>query len=319
MKPWLWITDPWSTLDHPNDTTLRIMEACLQIGKPVAWADVRSLRWEHGRVMADCALFEGGKRGSRKLYSLRKVHSAPPATHEAQVIDFEAIHYRVDPPVDLAYLQPLQMLEQVASKKICNPARALALLSEKTIPASLKGLWPQSVVSSQLGTLLDFIQTQGVAILKPLHGAQSKGVIKLSSDDDITSLHSHLSDATQNFTRPTVLQEYLPEVTASGETRLWFVDGVLIACAQKIPARGEFKIDMDQGAKVKKTRLPPSLLPRVRQISRWLKEHKIRLAAVDWISGKITDFNITSPGLIVSMEKALKRNLARQIARKLLG
>jgi hypothetical protein len=50
-----------------------------------------------------------------------------------------------------------------------------------------------------------------------------------------------------------------------------------------------------------------------------LRKHRIRLAAVDWIAGKITDFNITSPGLIVAMEKLLQRDLASQIVRRLLG
>ena len=74
---------------------------------------------------------------------------------------------------------------------------------------------------------------------------------------------------------------------------------------------------MDQGSRLEKTKIPQKLKPRLEKISKWLSRHKIQLAAVDWIDGKITDFNITSPGLIVGMEKVLKQDLARKVIRYL--
>jgi glutathione synthase len=314
---WLWITDPWSGLDRPKDTTLRLMEAALALGQPVAWADVRSLRWQDGAVMLDAARFE--PKGAP--FNLRDAHTPAPATQESRVDRFSRIHYRVDPPIDLSYLHPLQMIQQTVPSRLVNPGHALALLSEKTIPASITvrggGLAPRSLVSSDPERLAAFVRSEQVAILKPLHGAQSRGVEKVEAGMKGPELLEKLHQATEGFTRPTMLQQYLPAVMKAGETRLWFVDGRLLACARKVPARGEFKIDMDRGSTLEKAEIPTSLKPRQRAIELWLKRHRIRLAAVDWIDGLITDFNITSPGLIVQMEALLGQNLARRIVMSL--
>lgn len=310
----LWVTDPWDTLDHANDTTLRLMEAASQLGHSVAWTAAQSLRWSGGRVRADVALF---KPKDRVFVDLRTGRSPSPPLREMEIRGFSRIHYRVDPPIDLTYLQPLQMLAQCHLRAIINPASSLVLLSEKTIAQDLPEMSPRSLVSSTESLLKEFIQKEGVVILKPLHSAQSKGIEKLSADDSTDLIRSHLKKATDGFKRPILLQEYLPEIISSGETRLWFAGSELLAVAQKLPAQGEFKIDMDRGSRLEKTQIPRRLKPRLDQVSKWLKRHKIQLAAVDWIDGKITDFNITSPGLIVGMEKLLKQELAKKIIRRL--
>ncbi len=314
---WLWITDPWSTLDHPRDTTLRLIEAALELGQPVAWGDVRSLRWQDGSVMIDAACFD--PKGAP--FALRKTHAKAPETDEFRIDRFSRIHYRVDPPVDLAYLHPLQMLQQVVPGRIVNPAPSLALLSEKTIPLSIHAggacIAPRSLVSSDPECLVGFLKAERTAILKPLHGAQSRGVEKLDTEMDAALVLKRLQSATEDFTRPALLQQYLPRIMKKGETRLWFVDARLLACAQKVPVRGEFKIDMDRGSSLQKATIPAVLKPRQRAIEAWLKRNRIRLAAVDWIDGLVTDFNITSPGLIVQMEDLMGHDLARQIIRSL--
>jgi len=302
-KPWLWITDPWNTLDHAQDTTLRLMQAAHTMGQPVYWSSVKSIRWENGKVVLDAARMHRGA-----------ISSAARVTSPAK---FSQIHYRVDPPVDLAYLHPLQMLEQVASKAIVNPARAIVLLSEKTLGSSMPGLAPRSVVSCDPSRLLDFIQKEKVAVLKPLHTAQSKGVMRLEASTPLAKLTNIIQDATDGFSRPVQLQQYLSKIIQEGEVRLWFVDGRLLACARKLPASGQFRVDMDQGGTLAAARIPARHRGRVQKISKILRAHQIRLAAVDWIDGWVTDFNITSPGLIVGMEKLLERDLASEIIRSL--
>lgn len=310
---WLFVTDAWSTLDHGKDTTLRLMEAAARAGVAVFWCEVRSIRWEHGEVRLDAIAC------SRKQISAARSSGTPPATPRWTTGPkvFQQVHYRVDPPVDLAYLHPLQMLHQAAPRRIVNPSPALVLFSEKTFAAQLPELFPDTCVSSQKQVLEHFVLKRGRAVLKPLHLAQSKGVTLIDSGN-LGLLHRELALATDGFSRPVLLQEYLSEVAQRGETRLWFVDGELLAAAQKIPASGEFVIDMDRGGALAKAKLSRRDRLGARKIGILLRKHRIRLAAVDWISGRITDFNVTSPGLIVQMEEALGRNLASRIIRALL-
>lgn len=309
-KPWLFLTDPWKTLDHPQDTTLRLIEASTRLKQPVFWASVRSVRWSDGEVWVDGAALSDPS-------AVRKVAPSEPAVTSLRVSQFEQIHYRVDPPVDLAYLHPLQMLAQSGRKRLVNPPEAITLLSEKTLGISLPELSPRCIVSSDPEQLRAFIDRVQTVVLKPLHTAQSQGVLKLARTDDSAKLTASLTQATAQFTRPCMLQQFLPGIQTQGETRLWFVDGKLLAAVQKIPAAGQFKIDMDQGSTLAPTRIEASQKPALRQISGLLIKHRIRLAAVDWIDGKITDFNITSPGLIVGMEKLLGIDLASKVIKGL--
>jgi glutathione synthetase len=313
-KPfWLFVTDPWKTLDHPNDTTLRLMEAASRKKISVFWASQQTIRWEGPQVLVDAYACSAE---SLKISRSRGVMLDSPAWTTSPR-SFQQIHYRVDPPVDLAYLHPLQMLAQCARRRLVNPAESLVLFSEKTIAAEIPELFPETCVSSSREILESFVMAREKAVLKPLHLAQSKGITLVESSNP-RSLHRELALASEGFTRPILLQEYLPEVATRGETRLWFVDGRLLASVQKLPARGEFVINMDRGGSL--ARVTPSRAEKVeiRKISKTLRKHRIRLAAVDWISGKITDFNVTSPGLIVSMEKLLNRDLASKIVAQLL-
>lgn len=309
-KPWLWVTDPWKTLDHPRDTTLRLIEAAAALGQRVFWASSRSIRSENGRILLEAAEIRRDTPIRSEAASLPRARTVSPAA-------FGQIHYRVDPPVDLAYLHPLQLLEQGAPGRIVNPARSLVLLSEKTLAGSLKGLAPRGLVSSEASRLLGFIAREKTVVLKPLHTAQSKGVLKLSHDQAHEALVESLSSATGGFSRPVQLQQFLPGILEQGELRLWFVDAKLLACARKLPARGQFRIDMDQGGTIEPAKISARHQGRVRKLAGLLRRHGIRLAAIDWIDGWVTDFNITSPGLIVGMEEALGRELAPRIVRAL--
>jgi glutathione synthase/RimK-type ligase-like ATP-grasp enzyme len=114
-----------------------------------------------------------------------------------------------------------------------------------------------------------------------------------------------------------MLQRFLAGIR-NGEQRLWFLDGKLLAAACKRPKAGEFKIDMDRGGTVATTKLSAREKKAALKIGKHLRARGIRLAAVDLIEGYVTDFNFTSPGLLVQMEALLGENLAKPVIRALL-
>lgn len=324
----LWITDPWETLDHPKDTTLRLIEESLKLGHENYWCDVHSIRLENRDVLVTAKKVKGifPGRGAKAFRFEKEQESSP--------LDFDSLHYRVDPPVDLAYLHPLQLLQlafRVGKKKsaikskLINPPSYLALANEKTEAVLLANLMPRTLVSSEWHRLETFGRAEKKTVTKPLHQAQSKGVLLLDWPFDPTTEagkktleenKSQLAQLTENFTRPIVLQQYLPGI-CEGEQRLWFVNGKLIAVARKIPKQGEFKIDMDAGARLVPSSLNPVEEKAARKISQRLKAARIQLAAVDLIESLVTDFNFTSPGLIPAMESLLGENLAKKIIQEI--
>ena len=313
----LWITDPWDTLDHPKDTTLRLAEEAIVQGHESWWCDVRSIQLIDEQVVLDARRVTGVYPGrAASNFNLAKPERVSP-------LEFNQLHYRVDPPVDLAYIQPLQLLELgLRSKKnslrskVVNPSTLLMSANEKMEASKLGDLAPATRVSSQWEELSSFGLGLGVTVAKPLNQAQSRGVTRLDWKD-LSQCKRTLGELTEQFTRPVVLQEYLPGI-ARGETRLWFLDGQLLTCARKLPLDGDFRVQIDGGSRIELH--SPSKTEKLasKRIGAHLRELGVRLAAVDLIDGKVTDFNFTSPGLLVQIEGLTAKNWARVVIQSLV-
>jgi len=320
----LWLTDPWEWLDHPRDTTLRVIEEAVSLGVECTWADVRSLAWSPAGTSVDARRVSRVSPGREAdAFELEPVRAARPS-------DFDQIQYRMDPPVDLSYLHPLLLvasdLELRARQdgschtEVVNPLAVLLGCNEKLSTAFCPELAPPSLASAQWERLREFGEREGQTVAKPLHQCQSKGVELLGwrTTSEIERSHELLQTLSDGFHRPVLLQRFLPEVH-QGETRLWLVDGTLLAHARKIPAEGTFRIDMDRGGSLCSHELTERERTAVPAIEAALRQRRIRLAAVDLIDGWVTDFNLTSPGLLPAMEVVLGRNLARPTVETLLA
>ncbi len=279
----LWITDPWATLDHPRDTTLRLIQEFAVQGVPSWLCDTPGLRLEHGEPRIRC----------RPVVSI-------PATRHAEgwglgpaedhpVGFFDVVHYRVDPPVDRHYWEPLQLLRLAefagVRTRFVNPLPVLALVSDKLGPAHLVGHLPATVVASDWQDLEGFGREQRITVLKPLGDAASRAVHLLdwtttAGADRARALVEQVSD---RFSRPVVLQQYLDEIRTVGETRLWFAEARLIGYARKRPVAETFLVDMDRGATCEPCRLSEAEAKVAASIGRALRESGVALAAVDLI------------------------------------
>ncbi len=310
------MTDPWDTLEHARDTTLRLAHEAILLGHRSFWCDVRSLQISTGRLHAE--VFELGlESDSFHARSLSPKRIAPGAAFWKLL---HQIHYRVDPPVNSGYWHPLQMLcGSVNQARIVNPPQALFQVNEKMAPLFEKGLSAPSLISSHWKSLSAFGMKEGKTVLKPLDEAQSRGVSLLDWKTSTLPQNKRiLSQLTSRFERPVLLQRYLPRIQ-DGERRFWFIDGKPLAHAIKMPLKGDFRVNIDGGSRLMERSLTAWEKNQAQKISRLLRRLGIRLAAVDLIQGWVSDFNVTSPGLIVEMESLLGENLARPILNGLVS
>jgi glutathione synthase len=311
----LWITDPWETLDHVRDTTLRLLQESLELGHLAFWCDLSGIRVEPGRTVVRCTrvLAAPAERGAQGWTS------AP--ADDLELGQLDAIHYRCDPPVDRRYFEHLQLLSLTRSgsgPEIVNPVRVLTQYSDKIGPPTLWRALPPSLATSSWEALERFGKQEGRTVLKPLGDAQSRGVVLLdwSTPQGAALARQEIDRVSVGLARPVLLQRFLPEVY-QGEKRLWFVDGALLGCVRKMPQAGSFVIDMDKGSACGPCELNPSERQLANAVGDGLRSEGIRLAAVDLIGGCVTDWNFTSPGMIPTMEQVLDQNLARPIVQAL--
>lgn len=315
----LWVTDAWDTLDYPKESTLRLMQEAIlspELSIDTYWCDARSIYFRDGKVLLQC-------KKLLDVHASRESKGFMFSESETKQPDFfTQIHYRTDPPVDLAYLDPLKLLVlgldgigARADKVIVNPPSVLCMGSEKLIS---KSILPPTIATSQFDLASRFGAEHGKVVLKPLHQAQSKGIelLDFTMEANLPKHYSVFETATRGFREPVLLQQFLPEIT-QGETRIWFLDGKILASARKIPKAGDYRIDMDRGGTLEEHALSRKEESVAKDISEVLKAHDIRLAAVDLISGFVTDFNFTSPGLLVQFEDLLGENFSKKILKAL--
>ena len=318
QKPLLMITDPWNTLSHRNDTTLRLLDESISMGFPAYWSS------------SDQALSSTPK--PQELNTLRVVpvlesaQSFPFTFQEMLTSTFHQIHYRVDPPVDFNYISVLDQLSHRldGSAKIMNPPAILKGQSEKIPPKELAEHTPKLCAVLSPGDIL-ITQTLFNAtgstpefiVTKPNNLAQSLGVKKWKTPTTAAAWETLLATETEKFTKGIVVQEYLPQVQ-EGEVRLWYVGETLIGTLKKHPKKGDFRVLIDEGSAISAYTLSSDEHETAMAIGAMLKKQGVGMAAIDLIGGKISDYNITSPGLLVQMEQVYGgKNFARTVIEKL--
>lgn len=323
----LWITDPWTSLDHPADTTLRLAEAMHELGVTQAWADAASIELEHRARRTRTTVLAYSLRRPTSLRTQRTgVRVARGSPRRVDVARFDQVHFRVDPPVDASYESALRLLELgCRAHALINPPSVTLGLGEKLAPLSHPLASPDTYVGQDLDGLVRFAQRYPRVVVKPLASAQSRGVEMLATRPT-RELRRRLARALQaqhlgSDRRPWLLIQ--PDAATRGprrELRSWWVDGKLLALAEKRPRAGDTVFVLERGARVSALTQAPSarLRASLTRVGGILRRDGVRLAAIDWVGDQIIDWNVTSPGLIVEMEQALGRELAPQIAQSLL-
>ena len=313
----LWVTDPWHSLDHTNDSTLRLIEEAFRAGFQTYWCDYKTIVFKNGVVLLEtCKVVkvEAQRRSDDFIFSEALMLS---------ISNFDIIHFRVDPPINNAYRYPLQLLHmgiyllrkqrQTKYPLILNPPQQILLESEKLMQSIFKQHFPKTIVSSQWDQIYNFGSEEKKTVLKPIGGTQSIGVevMEWNTGNQINANKKKLKTLTNAFTVPVLLQTYLKGIEKE-EIRMWFVNGRLITSIRKIP-KNNFIFNIDRGDILEPVKLDKVQMSIAKILTKHLREKSIFTAAIDLIDNKITDYNITSPGLIVQIEKISGINIAKII------
>lgn len=210
---------------------------------------------------------------------------------------FPLILMRKDPPVDSAYLHATQLLSMVSQKvRVINDPEALRNWNEKLIILNFLRRIPPTLVTNGKREIDRFVQSiGGTALAKPLDGFAGSGTLKLSRGHlDYISI---LDEITRDGKESIMVQEFLPEIT-QGEKRIFIIDGKPLGALLKIPPEGGFLTNPDLGGRLAAANLGSSEKKICAEVGLFLKREGIFLAGVDMIGGKLTEINITSPGLL---------------------
>ncbi|MDH4467450.1 MAG: hypothetical protein QE271_05275 [Bacteriovoracaceae bacterium] len=228
----------------------------------------------------------------------------------------DTIYMRMDPPMNDHYLNALMILREWKRQGIHISNDGDGILKHQEKLTSYRQ-YPQalpSFVGGVGGALKQFIQSQnqiGVEdfIIKPLNAYSGIGVEKISYQ----KLNEKLNSATPTFPFSYLVCQPFWSDIHQGEYRAIFWKQQYLGSILKKPKSGEYMANIAQGATFVATEIPKSTLDLCKKINLELANDGIDLVAYDIMQDKISEVNVTCPGLLVELSHAHQRNFAEML------
>jgi glutathione synthase len=301
-RRFLFVMDPFETLNLATETSLLFMEELLARGHEVLWAEVDGLILRQNKLFAS----------SKTITSLDPI--AFEAPEEIAVDNLDAVFVRPDPPFSSNYLHLTYLLDFISPDVLqLNPGAALRNFNEKLSTLNFAAHAPDTLTTQNHAALMAFLEKHGEIVIKPLDECSGRGIKRLSatSPDASEQLCALLKD-TQGKTRFVTAQEFLKDV-AEGDKRVYLVGGEPVGLVNRIPREGGWLGNIHQGARCVKTQLTAQENAAIAAIKPFLADNGIILVGLDLIGGKITEINITSPSAVRQINEVTGNQIHKTI------
>jgi glutathione synthase len=238
-------------------------------------------------------------------------------TEEVDIIPRKGdlLHMRIDPPFDTRYLRYLWMLRSLRKYgvEVLNSPEGILTYNEKLYAYEQEESL-ESYIGSSINEFEAFISILRASnheniIMKPLDLYQGIGVEKIALDDNAIT---HFKRKVEEFKGPVVVQPFAKKVE-SGEIRSLYFKGKELGSILKVPPKGEFLANIAQGATYSACELNEVQSKACERICNELMQEGVDWVAFDVLGDHISEVNITCPGLLVEVSKAVNKNLAFEI------
>jgi glutathione synthase len=291
-KRFLYIIDPFASLNPTSDTTLAFLAESQRRGVENLVCEMKDL---------------GARPGATGFARARPVtlHLPLPSTNGPELgtlgpprdvafDDIDIIWMRKDPPVDDLYLYATMLLDRHDPRRtlVLNDPAALRLAHEKLWALQFPDLVPPQVVSARPDVLRAFVNEHGKAAIKPLAFMGGMGVMVFGKDDP--NLKSAIDLLTMEGRRPALAQAYLPAIVR-GDKRVIVIDGEPVAALLRVPRGDDVRANLHAGGTATRgvvddddRRICARLAPELLRLG-------VFFAGLDVIGGMLTEVNITSP------------------------
>jgi glutathione synthase len=315
------VTDLLDSLNLKKDTSLALAYAAKGLGCTVYFIEYNQLYFSGDGVKANAYRVEDISHHVQEVIDEGVLGDylrlSDPVTLSAQ--DLDIVFMRKDPPVDASYWAVTYLLKlwEDAGVLVENSTRILRNFNEKCAILSFPELITDTVVTSNLSVMKEFLKKLGCVILKPLDAMGGLGILKLYADDP--DLHATFLTATRNQTVPVMLQRVL-NLELTGDKRIILFHGIpLPYLLLRHPAPGDFRANLAAGGSGVVVELTQEDRQLADAVARGLPIDELGLIGLDVIDGRITEINVTSPTGLREIQQHAGENYARDYVKKVIS
>jgi glutathione synthase len=290
------VMDPIAKIKFAKDSSLAMLLAAAARGWKLTYFEQSDLYLRDGvalgrgrplRVFDDPARwFELGEASVQKLG------------------DFDCVFMRKDPPFDAEYIYTTYILEraQLQGAFVANDPQGLRDMNEKVFTAWFPQCCAPTLIARSAADIKAFAEEHGRIVVKPLDGMGGKSIfVTEKGDKNLPVIIETLTDYGQRFA---IAQRYLPEIAASGDSRVLLIDGQPVPYAlARIPLPTDNRGNLAAGAKGVGRELTERDRWLASEIGPVLAERGMVFVGIDVIGGFVTEINVTSPTGIRELEQ----------------
>lgn len=284
----LFVADPLESFKTYKDTTYTMMREATRRGHTVSACEPRHLHWESGQKVRaqvrDIAL-----TGDEKTWFNET------ALRDAELVEFDAVLMRKDPPFDAEFIYATHLLEQSEREgaRVINSPQALRNHPEKLAVMEFPQFVGPTLVTRSAEDVKRFHAEHGDIVMKPLDGMGGMGIFRVGPDG--LNLGSITETLNHHGATTFMVQRFLPEISA-GDKRVIIIDGEPAPFVlARIPQGTEVRGNLAAGGKGVAQPITESDRATARAIGKVLSARGLLLIGLDIIGTKVTEINVTSP------------------------
>ena len=294
--------DPIAGIKYAKDSTLAMLLAAQSRGFALHYLEQADLFVRDGRAMgharpltvrADPASwFTLGERSTQPLGG------------------FNCILMRKDPPFDLEFIYTSYILElaQEQGALVANRPQGLRDMNEKVYTAWFPQCCAPTLITRSMADMDAFAAEHGKIVCKPLDGMGGRSIFVTDRHDKNSRVI--FETLTANGSRYAMVQRYLPEIVATGDSRVLLVEGQPVPYAlARIPDAADNRGNLAAGAQGIGRPLNDRDRWLAAQIGPTLAQRGMLFVGLDVIGGLVTEINVTSPTGIRELDKQFNLNI----------
>jgi glutathione synthase len=235
------------------------------------------------------------------------------STQTIKLAELDTILMRKDPPFDMEYIMDTYILDMAKEQGvlIINNPQALRDANEKFFTEAFPEFSPQCVISRNQEKIRQFAKSLDKVIIKPMDGMGGASIFQTGKADK--NLNVIIETVTNNGTRTTMAQEFIPEIS-DGDKRILIVNGKPIPYSlARIPSKEDFRGNLAKGGTGEARPLTENDFKICEVVGPKLKEMGIIFAGIDVIGNHLTEVNVTSPTCIRELDEHFEINIAGQM------
>ena len=276
--------DHIKTLSISGDTTFALCLAAQERGHKIFHYTPDQLTYKNGKVTS---LVEPLKVMDDKENYFNLGHP-----FETDFLEMDFVLMRQEPPFNMHYITYTHILEHLPKNvRVINNPASVRNAPEKLLVTFFKDLMPETIISLDVDSVINFQKIHKDIVLKPLYGKGGEGIIRLQENENIVE---EINNFIKDQDEPIMVQPFLPEVKY-GDKRIIILDGIPVGCLNRIPAKDEFRSNLGVGGIPKLSELSDSDIKICEAIKPTLKEMNLVFVGIDVIGKYLTEINVTCP------------------------